>query len=89
MSEQHDPLTTLVARGLVDEISSKLNESLELQKQLLKRESKTGEIRQSTLLKELGISATTLKQWQKNGLTPIYRGGSVFYLLEDLHRFSY
>ena len=56
MGKQHDPLTALVARGLVDEVSQKLNESLELQRQLLKRESKTGEIRQSELLEDLGIS---------------------------------
>lgn len=51
-----DTLTTLVARGLVEEVSQRLNESLELQRRLLKRESKTGEIRQSELLEDLGIS---------------------------------
>lgn len=89
MNESYDPLTAMVARGLVDEVSRKLNESLNLQKQLLKRESKTGEIRQSELLEDLGISPNTLKVWEENGLNRIVRGGSVFYLLEDLHRFNY
>ena len=89
MSNQHDPLTAMVARGLVVEVSRKLNESLDLQKQLLKRESKTGEIRQSELLEDLGISPNTLKVWEENGLNRIVRGGSVFYLLEELHRFNY
>ncbi|WP_242359686.1 transcriptional regulator [Lactococcus petauri] len=89
MSECHDPLTSMVARGLVDEVSRKLNESLDLQRQLLKRESKTGEIRQSELLGDLGISPNTLKVWEENGLNRIVRGGSVFYLLEELHKFNY
>lgn len=89
MNEGYDPLTAMVARGLVDEVSRKLNESLDLQKQLLKRESKTGEIRQSELLEDLGISPNTLKVWEENGLNRIVRGGSVFYLLEELHRFNY
>lgn len=89
MGKQHDPLTALVARGLVDEVSQKLNESLDLQRQLLKRESKTGEIRQSELLEDLGISPNTLAKWENNGLNRIVRGGSIFYLLEELHRFNY
>jgi transcriptional regulator with XRE-family HTH domain len=89
MSNQHDPLTALVARGLVGEVSQKLNESLDLQRQLLKRESKTGEIRQSELLEDLGISPNTLAKWEDNGLNRIVRGGSIFYLLEELHRFNY
>lgn len=89
MSNQHDTLTALVARGLVDEVSQKLNESLNLQRQLLKRESKTGEIRQSELLEDLGISPNTLAKWENNGLNRIVRGGSIFYLLEELHRFNY
>lgn len=89
MSNQNDPLTVLVARGLVDEVSQKLNESLDLQRQLLKRESKTGEIRQSELLEDLGISPNTLAKWENNGLNRIVRGGSIFYLLEELHRFNY
>ncbi|WP_285119032.1 transcriptional regulator [Lactococcus petauri] len=89
MSNQHDPLTVLVARGLVDEVSQKLNESLDLQRHLLKRESKTGEIRQSELLEDLGISPNTLAKWENNGLNRIVRGGSIFYLLEELHRFNY
>uniref|UniRef100_UPI00359C7897 transcriptional regulator n=1 Tax=Lactococcus garvieae TaxID=1363 RepID=UPI00359C7897 len=89
MSNLHDPLAAMVARGLVNEVSRKLNESLDLQKQLLKRESKTGEIRQSELLEDLGISPNTLKVWEENGLNRIVRGGSVFYLLEELHRFNY
>lgn len=89
MGKQHDPLTALVARGLVDEVSQKLNESLDLQRQLLKRASKTGEIRQSELLEDLGISPNTLAKWENNGLNRILRGGSIFYLLEELHRFNY
>ncbi|MBS4459944.1 transcriptional regulator [Lactococcus petauri] len=84
-----DTLTTLVARGLVEEVSQRLNESLELQRRLLKRESKTGEIRQSELLEDLGISPNTLAKWENNGLNRIVRGGSIFYLLEELHRFNY
>ncbi|MCT0442687.1 transcriptional regulator, partial [Lactococcus lactis subsp. lactis] len=30
-----------------------------------------------------------LKKWRENGLPSINRGGSVFYLLEDLHDFYY
>lgn len=89
MAGQLETLTALTARGLVEEISQLLNESLELQKKLLKLESKTGEIRQEKLIKELGISKNTLKVWNDNGLTPIQRGGSKFYLLEDLHKFHY
>jgi intein-encoded DNA endonuclease-like protein len=89
MTGQLDTLTALTARGLVEEISQLLNESLELQKKLLKLESKTGEIRQEKLIKELGISKNTLKVWNDNGLNPIQRGGSKFYLLEDLHKFHY
>lgn len=89
MGKQHDFLTALVARGLVDEVSQKLNESLDLQRQLLKRASKTGEIRQSELLEDLGISPNTLAKWENNGLNRIVRGGSIFYLLEELHRFNY
>lgn len=84
-----DTLTTLVARGLVEEVSQRLNESLELQRRLLKRESKTGEIRQSELLEDLGIPPNTLAKWENNGLNRIVRGGSIFYLLEELHRFNY
>ena len=84
-----DTLTTLVARGLVEEVSQRLNESLELQRRLLKRESKTGEIRQSELLEDLGISPNTLAKWENNGLNRTVRGGSIFYLLEELHRFNY
>nr|WP_230318186.1 transcriptional regulator [Lactococcus petauri] len=79
----------MVARGLVEEVSQKLNESLEIQRQLLKRESKTGEIRQSELLEDLGISPNTLAKWENNGLNRTVRGGSIFYLLEELHRFNY
>lgn len=89
MNGQHDLLTVLAARGLVEEISQLLNESLEIQKKLIKIESKTGEIRQSKLIDDLGISRNTLKKWNEHGLTPINRGGSVFYLLEDLHKFNY
>lgn len=89
MSEQNNQLAELVARGLVEEVSRKLNESLELQKQLLKRESKTGEIRQKDLINDLGITSKTLTKWEENGLNRIVRGGSIFYRLEDLHRFNY
>lgn len=89
MTGQPDSLTALTARGLVVEISQILNESLEIQKKLLKIESKTGEIRQAKLIKDLGISPNTLKVWNEQGLTPINRGGSLFYLLEDLHKFNY
>lgn len=89
MTGQSDMLTTLAARGLVEEISQILNASLEIQKKLLKIETKTGEIRQAKLIKDLGISKNTLKTWNEHGLTPIERGGSKFYLLEDLHKFYY
>lgn len=89
MTGQTDSLTAMAARGLVVEISQILNESLEIQKKLLKMESKTGEIRQAKLIKDLGISPNTLKAWNEQGLTPINRGGSLFYLLEDLHKFTY
>ncbi|MDG4969286.1 transcriptional regulator [Lactococcus lactis] len=89
MADTTDALTAMVARGLIEDISQKLNESLEIQKKLLKLESKTGEIRQTKLIDDLGISPSTLKVWNEQGLTPINRGGSVFYLLEDLHRFNY
>ncbi|MBK0084380.1 transcriptional regulator [Lactococcus sp. S64] len=89
MTAQTDSLTAMAARGIVVEISQILNESLEIQKKLLKMESKTGEIRQAKLIKDLGISPNTLKAWNKQGLTPINRGGSLFYLLEDLHKFNY
>ncbi|MCT2920646.1 transcriptional regulator [Lactococcus lactis] len=89
MADTTDALTAMVAHGLIEDISQKLNESLELQKKLLKLESKTGEIRQTKLIDDLGISPKTLKVWNEQGLTPINRGGSVFYLLEDLHKFNY
>ena len=84
-----DQLTALGARGLVEEVSRQLNERLKLQQKIAKSIPKTGEIRQKDLLNEFGLSPNTLKQWHDNGLTPIYRGGGVYYLLEDLHRFNY
>lgn len=89
MSEQYDPLAAYLARGVLEEVNKKLNESLKLQKKLLQKESKSGEIRQVDLINDLNISADLLKTWEKNGLQRIKRGGSVFYLLEELHQFNY
>lgn len=93
MSEQYDPLAAYLANGTLEQIREIFNEWLEFQKKLSKYESenenKTGEIKQKDLIKGLSISKTTLKTWHDNGLNPIYRGGLVFYLLEDLHKFNY
>ncbi len=82
-------LEAIVARGLVEEISRNLNESLQLQKKLLSIQSKSGEIKQTDLIKDLRIAPDTLKKWEENGLQRIQRGGLAFYLLEDLHKFNY
>lgn len=93
MSEELDPLSKYIARAIAKEIAKDvikiLNESLELQKELLKQEARTGEIKQRKLMKDLSISSDTLKKWENNGLKRIQRGGGAFYLLEDLHKFNY
>lgn len=82
-------LSRLVAKGLVEEVSKHLNESIKLQRELLKRENRIGEIRQKDLLKEFGLSSETLREWERQGLKRIQRGRSAFYNLEDLHNFYY
>lgn len=89
MGERYDPMAVYLAQGTLEQVREIMNEWLKFQKQLFKHESKTGEIRQVDLLKEFHISPNTLKVWNEKGLTPIYRGGSVFYLLDDLHKFYY
>lgn len=84
-----DILAQYISKGLVSEVSKHLNESIKLQRELLKRENRTGEIRQKDLLKEFGLSSATLKEWHNHGLTPIKRGRSIFYSIEDLHNFNY
>ena len=82
-------LTSMVAKGLVEEVSKKLNNSLELQEKIIRRESRTGEIKQTDLISDFGISPSTLKTWEAQGLQRIQRGKLVFYLLSDLHKFTY
>lgn len=89
MEKQYDPLAAYLADGVLEQFRELTNEWLKIQKKLAQYESKTGEIRQVDLLKDFHMSPNTLKSWNEHGLTPIYRGGSVFYLLEDLHKFNY
>ncbi|MDT2895831.1 transcriptional regulator [Lactococcus lactis] len=89
MGERYDPMAAYLANGVLEEFRTMTNEWLKFQKELFKYESKTGEIRQVDLLKEFRMSSDTLKKWRENGLPSINRGGSVFYLLEDLHNFYY
>lgn len=92
MSDALDPLTTMIARMIADDVAEKvidrLNESLELQRKLIELAPKTGEVRRKDVVKDL-VSSETLTKWEKNGLNPIYRGGGTFYLLEELHKFKY
>lgn len=89
MGERYDPVAAYLANGVLEEFRKMTNEWLKFQKELFKYESKTGEIRQVDLLKEFHMSSDTLKKWREKGLPSINRGGSVFYLLEDLHDFYY
>lgn len=89
MGERYDPMAVYLAQGTLENIREIMNEWLKFQKQLFKYPNKTGEIRQVDLLNEFHMSSDTLKKWRENGLPSINRGGSVFYLLEDLHDFYY
>jgi hypothetical protein len=93
MSEQYDPLAAYLAKGTLDEIREIFNEWLEFQKKLSKYQSnkpnRTGEVNRKDLLKDLNISANTLAKWEDNGLNRIQRGGTVSFLLEELHKFNY
>ncbi|WP_407346408.1 transcriptional regulator [Lactococcus petauri] len=93
MSEQYDPLAAYLARGTLDEIREIFNEWFEFQKKLSKYQSnkpnRTGEVNRKDLLKDLNISPNTLAKWEDNGLNRIQRDGTIFYLLEDLHKFNY
>lgn len=75
MGERYDPMAAYLANGVLEVFRKMTNEWLKFQKELFKYESKTGEIRQSDLLKEFHMSSDTLKKWRENGLPSINRGG--------------
>ena len=69
MGERYDPMAAYLANGVLEEFRKMTNEWLKFQKELFKYESKTGEIRQSDLLKEFHMSSDTLKKWREERIT--------------------
>lgn len=89
MNKQHDQLAAYLAKGVLDMAREIANEHKEISREISSYQNETGEVRQDTLLKGLKISKPTLKKWEENGLNRLERGGLVFYLLEELHKFNY
>ena len=85
-----DTLTTLVARGLVDEVIHLFNEHLATQLKIRNEKRVLHYISKKRVMEDLDISDRTLDNWEKHGLNrykPKYKTSLIYYLIDDICKF--
>ena len=85
-----DTLTTLVARGLVDEVIHLFNEHLATQLKIRNEKRVLPYISKKRVMEDLDISDGTLDNWEKYGLNrykPRYKTSLIYYLIDDICKF--
>jgi hypothetical protein len=85
-----DTLTTLVARGLVDEVIHLFNEHLATQLKIRNEKRVLPYISKKRVMEDLDISDGTLDNWEKHGLNrykPKYKTSLIYYLIDDICKF--
>ena len=85
-----DTLTSLVARGLVDEVIHLFNKYLSTQLKIRNEKRVLPYISKKRVMEDLDISDGTLDNWEKHGLNrykPRYKTSLIYYLIDDICKF--
>lgn len=88
---EFDPLTTIVARGLVDMVISLFNRYIGTQLKLRNEKRVLPYISKEQVMKDLDIkSDNTMTTWEDKGLQrykPNYNSSKIYYLIDDVCKF--